>query len=336
MATYAFPDSLAIQQIAQDYLANLTMNDPVFKILPLRNVDEAFLRWEQKDNYRGLQAVRGINGEPVRIKRQGLKQYLMSPGVYGEFDEIDEVELTNRRALGTFGTPVNITDLTTEAQERLTKRQVDRLKGIAWTALTTGTFAISTENGPVLHTDSFSLQTFTASPGWRTYATATPLADFRSVKLKHRGHSVSFGPDATAYMNSVTLNNLLTNGNQADIYGRRTAGLGTFNNLQSINQLFQGDLLPTIQEYDDGYYDDAGTFNTWIPDNMVVVIGKRLTGESVGEFRFTRNAMNANAAPGPYMIITESERPPKKIRVDAGWNGGIVIWFPSAICIMNC
>lgn len=340
MATYVFPTSLAIEEIRQDYLAQQTLDDPLFDVLPMRNVDAAYLRWEQLDNYKGLQAVRGLNGEPTRVKKQGLKQYLMSPGVYGEFDEIDEVEITDRRAPGTFGTPVDIGDLTTEAQRRLTVRQVQRLRLIGWNLLCTGTFSVSTEGGVVLHTDSFALQTFTAGVAWSTFLTATPLANFRAVKLTARGHGVSFGADARAYANTTTINNLLSNNNPNDLYGRRTTGLGTFNALDGpggmgVNSLLQGDLLPTLIEYDAGYYDDGGTFHTFIPDNLVVVIGKRLQGERVGEFRFTRNATNAGAAPGPYMRITESDRPPHKIRVDAGWNGGPVVYYPSSIVIMN-
>jgi hypothetical protein len=337
MAAYVFPTSAELQQIAQDKMPNLLTNRPIFDIFPMRSVNEALLIWEQLDNFKGLQQVRGLNGQPPKVQPVGLKQYQMQPGVYGEFLPINELEMTIRRAPGSWNTPVDITDMVLEKQDQLLQRRLDRIEQICWILLATGIFSVAASHGSIIHTDQFPIQTFTALTSWATFATATPLADFSAVQLLSRGHSVDFGARAQAYMNRATFNNLRSNINAADIYGRRTAGLGTFNNLQGINQLLTGDDLPGLVVYDGGYFNEAGTFIPFIPVNTVIVVGVRPAGQTVGEYRMTRNFNNPDMAPGPYMrvIDTGEYTVPRNIEVHDGHNGGIVLWYPSAVVVMN-
>lgn len=337
MATYVYPSAAEIQQIAQDKMPRLTQDRPIFDIFPVRSVNESLLIWEQLDNFKGLQSVRGLSGQPARVTPVNLRQYQMQPGVYGEFIPINELELTTRRVAGTFGSPIDITDLVLEKQDQLLNRRLDRIEYIGWTLLATGTFSVSAPNGGVLHTDTFSIQTYSAGVGWSTSATSTPLADFSAVQLLSRGHSVDFGASATAFMNRATFNYLRSNTNSADLYGRRTQGLGTFNNLQGINQLLMGDDLPKVVVYDQGYLDDSGTFQPFIPANKVVVVGKRPAGQPIAEYRMTRNANNPDLAPGPYMRVIDTGEIsiPRAIEVHDGHNGGPVIFFPSAVVVMS-
>lgn len=338
MADFLYPTSAELRQIEQDYLPNLLTARPVFGIFPIRDVDQALVMWEQEDNYTGLQQVRGLDGQPPKVNKIGAKRYQMQPGVYGEFSTIDEAELTIRRAWGSFGNPIAINDLVLREQRRLLGRRLDRIESIVWTLLTTGTFAVAGPAGAILHTDSYTMQTYTAPVTWATAATAAPLADLRAVQLLHRGHSVSFGPTAEAWMNQVTANRLFTNTNNADIYGRRTAGLGTYNSEAQLNMLFAGDGLPQIRIYDGGYLDETGTFQPFIPNGVVDVIGKRTDGATIGEYEMTRNATNPNLSPGAYTEVVDSMaktgRPPRQIEVHDGHNGGPALFMPSAIVRM--
>src|SRR5262245_23161344 len=223
-----------------------------FQIMPMVSVDSHILKWEIKDNYTGLQQVRGLNGQPTRVKRIGHNMYEMVPGAYGEFVDISEEELTSRRKTGTFGEPIDITDLVSEAEEHLEERELDRAENIIWTLLTTGTFSVSSPLGYVLHTDVFPIQTFTAGVPWATFATAVPLQNFRDVQLLSPGKGVSFGAQARAIMSRVTLNNMLSNSNQLDIAGRRVSGLTTVLSLGEINSILLNEDLPQIQVYDEG------------------------------------------------------------------------------------
>lgn len=339
MATYVYPTSAELIQVAQDKMPRLVQDRPIFDIFPMRSVNEHLLIWEQLDNYRGLQQVRGYNGQPPRVNPVGIKQYTMTPGVYGENLPIPEQELSTRRATGTFGTPIDMTDLVLEKQDQLLLRRLDRIELIGWTLLTTGTFSVPGPAGTILHTDTFPVQTYSAGVPWGTFATATPLADFSQVQLQSRGKSVDFGAAATAFMNRYTFNNLRSNANALDLYGRRTAGLGTFNNIGAINQLLIGDDLPQIKVYDQGYLRESdGTFIPFIPNNVCVVVGKRPAGQVVGEYRMTRNVNNPDLAPGPYMRVIDTGEllVPRNIEVHDGHNGGPILYFPSAIVVMAC
>jgi hypothetical protein len=338
VAAYTFPESADLIQIRQDFVTDLTRDDEVFKLFPIQPVDSHILKWEQRDNYLGLQQIRGLNGEPPKVKRVGHKQYEMAPGVYGEFVEIDEQELTTRRKIGTFGEPINLDDLVAEGEEQLTKREIDRIRLIIWTLLSTGTFSVSNLQGAVTYTDTYPIQTFTAGVAWATVATATPLANFRSIQILSRGHSVNFGSQAQAFMNRTTFNTMISNTNTTDIAGRRQGGLLTVLNLEEVNKVLAGEDLPTIVIYDNGYYDDSGAFQLFIPNNKVVVFGQRPGGDVVGEYRQTRNANNEDLGPGSYTIIEDSlnvQKPPRRLRVHQGHNGGCALYYPSAIVAMS-
>src|SRR5262245_52350418 len=140
MATFIYPTSAELNQVAQDKLPNLVAQRPIFSILPMETVDSHILMWAQEDNYVGLQQIRGLNGQPPRVKKTGAKRYNMVPGVDGEYTTIDELELTERRQWGTFGQPITVDDLVMREQDRLLGRRLDRIEVIGWTLLVTGTF----------------------------------------------------------------------------------------------------------------------------------------------------------------------------------------------------
>jgi len=339
MPTWTFPTSATLRVLEQEKLPRLMQNRVIFDLLPIDTLESTSLIWEQRDNYEGLQQARGMNGEPPSVKQVGAKRYLMHPGVYGEQEYVDEWQLTERAAAGSLlPGPIDVSDLVMKIQDHLLQRRLDRIEKIGWDLLVNGTFSVPGPNGSIAQKDTFSIQTYAAGVPWSTVATATPLANFRAVRLLGRGRSVTFDQSAVAYMNQVTLNNLLSNGNSADIYGRRMSGLSTPNDMADVQQLLLRDLLPTIQMYDEGYIDDTThTFNTFIPDNKVVVIGRRPAGETVGNYFYTRNAQNPGAAPGPYTKVFNrgDDDVPAKIEVHDGHNGGPVLYYPSAIVVMS-
>lgn len=336
-STFIYPDTMELSLIEQEKLPRLLAQRPIFDFFPLDTVDDWAISWEQLDAYRGLQQVRGINGAPPKIAKQGAKRFIMEPGVYGEFELIDERELTRRRQYGTLDQSIAISDLVMQAQDRLLQRRLDRIELIGWTLMATGTFAVAGPSGAILHTDSYTTQSFSATVSWGAFATSTPLMDFRSVKLLGRGKSVSFGADAEAYMNSGTANKFYSNTNSADLYGRRTQGLGTYNSPSQINQLLLGDNLPQIVEYDETYLDDSGTYHLFIPDNKVIVVGRRPSDVPVGRYIMTRNANNSDLSPGAYTRVIDraEDTVPRSIEVHDGHNGGPALEYPSAVVVMS-
>lgn len=333
-----YPTSLRLEEIAQEKLPALEADREIFKIFPVRNQDEDELSWEQLDRYKGLQSVRGLGGEPGRVKSIGVNRYGMRPGTYGEYMLIEEVELTRSRKPGTFGTPIDLTELVLRKQNHLLQRRLDRIELIGWTLLTTNTFSVSNMEGAILHTDTANFRTFTAAVGWSTYATATPLNDFRTITLLHRGYSVVFDASATAYMNRSTYFQFINNKNDSDLFGRRKDGLATINNLGALNALLTGDDLPSIKIYDNTYQDENDNPQLFIPDGKVVIVGKRPGNIPVGGYIMTRNASNPSFTPGAYTRVTDSADSgmnpvPRMIKVEDGHNGGPAVEYPSSVVI---
>jgi hypothetical protein len=339
VATYTYPTSAELITLEQDFLPRLEENRPVFSFFPKRSVDFHLLKWEQKDNYLGLAQIRGLNGEPPKVKRIGIKQYLMSPGIYGEHISIDEQELTTRRTTGTFGDVFSLDDFVTEAQEQLLQRELDRIESIIWTLFATGTFSVAGPTGVTLQSDTYSIQTLTAGVTWATVATATPIANFRAAQLLSRGKGVNFGAGSTAYMNRATANSLFGNTNAADLGGKKSQFGGSITGPDDINRILMAEDLPAIAVYDEGYLDDSGTFQLFIPNNKVILVGKRTNNQNVGEYLFTRNVNNEGFAPGPYTVIQDTLKNmgdvPRKLVVHRGHNGGPVIYYPGAVVAMT-
>lgn len=334
MADFVYPSPVILNQIATELVPRMAAERAGFDIFPIREADTHILEWEQRDNFFGLQQIRGLNGPPLRVSRVGAKRYLMTPGVYGEFTMIDEQELTTRRAFGQIANFVDVTDLVRDAQDQLLQRRLDRMEQIIWTLASTGTFSVA-QGSAVFHTDSYSPQTYSAGTAWATTATSTPLADFRAVQLKSRGFGVDFGGRARAYMNRATFNALMANTNATDLGGRK----GTFGQSltrEGVNAVFLGEDLPIPTVYDEGYFNDSNTFTLFVPNNKVIVVGARRDGNSVGEFRLTRNANNDGMAPGAYMrIVDDPNKLPRSIEIHDGFNGGPVIFYPGSIVIMT-
>lgn len=340
MPTYTFPSAAELLEIEQEKIPVLVQDDELFSLFPMEDADADLLVWDQLDNFVGLQAVRGLGGAPGRVKRVGSKQYQMQPGYYGEFMEITEAELTVRRELGTWGDPVSLDRLVLQLQDQLLSRRLDRIRQIMWTLLTTGTFSVarpSEEGGGTVHTDTFSLQNFTANPLWSSTTTSHPLADLRELKLKGRGKGVNFDSRAKIFCNQTTINNVLNSTTATDIFARRQNGLSTINNINEVNELLTKDDLPNFVPYDKGYLNDSGTFVNFIPDGKAVLVGNRITGSAIGKYRMTRNANNPNSAPGPYTRVIDlgEMQLPRKVVVHDGHNGGPVIYYPGSVVWLN-
>lgn len=339
MATYVYPTNFELNTIARDKEPNLTGEDLAFQIMPIERVNASKVKWRQKDNYKGLQQLRGMNGQPASVQRVGEKEYEEKPGIYGEFTSIDEMEMTDRAAFGSLNAPVSIDDLVMDAQDQLLERRYSRMRYVIWKLLVTGTFSVSLPHGagsPVAHTSTYTIQTYSASD-WSTVATATPLADFRGVQLLGRGRSVKFEAASMAIMNRVTANRLLSNTNANDLAGKRTDGLANILSIPQANALLTGEGLPMIVIYDEGYIDDNDTFQLFIPDDKVVVVGQRPAGQRVGEIQVTRNANNPGLEPDFYQKVVDKgeDQVPRQIDVHDGGNWGPALYFPSAIVVMS-
>jgi len=343
LINYEYPTSRELREINPEKIQVLERNRPTFDIFPTTDSNAWWLEWTIRDNYRGFQQLRGINGEPSYVKMQGARSFAAEPGVFGEYMTIDEKMMTQRASMtpGAFeGAPVNIDDLIVERQDLLNAREIDLIEYIHWKALLDGQFTFIGPTGAV-YSDIFPIQTAIFSD-WSDHVNSTPLADFMALQLLSAGKSVSFGSQAIVFMNAISVSNLLRNRNPADLGGQMAyaqGGVKPFKNLAEVNTLLNGFNLPTIVVYDEGYFaESTGTYTKWIPDDVISIVGARLNGDRLGEYRMVRNANNSNFAPGRYeKVIDWGElRVPRLIEVHRGHNGGLVIYYGSAIVRAVC
>lgn len=340
MINYVYPTTRELKEINPEKIQNLTRNRPTFEIFPTTESEYWTLEWEQKDNWRGFQQLRGLNGEPSYVHMVGAKAYSAKPGVFGEFMTVDETMMTLRAQQVPYGAPVDIRGLVLERQDYLNFRETELLEYIHWKALIDGQFTFIGPTGAV-YGDVFPIQTASFSD-WSTIATATPLLDLMGLKALASGKSISFGSGARMYMNSTTLSNLMRNRNANDLGGQMaiaSGGVKPFKEVGEINTLLTGFNLPQIVEYDEGYFAESnGAFTKWIPDDVVSIVGQRTNGDRLGEYRMVRNGNNPNMAPGRYeKVIDHGERRvPRLIEVHRGHNGGLVIYYGSAIVKATC
>lgn len=345
---FLYPTNRELITIGPEKVARLTPARLGFTLMPMRRVNAGIIQWQQRDNYRGLQQLRGLDGSPNYVKPVGNNLFSYTPGVFGEYGTVTETELMNRAGSVSADVPIDVTDLVTGWQDLLIQRELDRIEQIIWTLLSTGTFSVSTPStaagqGTVAMKDTFTLQTQSRAVDWDTVATATPLVDIRAVQAKGLGKGVSFGASAMAILNRVTLNKLLSITNTSDIGGRRTLGGGTINSLAEINRILNGEDLPALTVYDEGYYTDANIFTKFVPDDKVIFIGSRTSGEKIGEYLMTRNISNPGYGPGSYDFVRDrtgnapdgQKYVPANMEIHRGHNGGPAIYFPGSICILS-
>jgi hypothetical protein len=334
--TFTFPTAKELMAIEQKLLPSLTASNDIFGIFPSVNRNTHILEWEQLDNFQGMMQPRGLGGKPPRVQAVGSKTYQMLPGVYGEHMLIEEREVTVGRQFGTINDPINVDALVVQKGNQLLHRQLKRQAWIGWQLMINGVFTVTDAKGSILHADSYTRRMFNALVGWTTPATSTPLADFRAVQLLSRGYSIDLGARAIAYGNRSTVNTMLGNTNPNDLGGKRTNGLSTVNSLPEINRILQGEDLPTVKIHDDGWEDETGAFNLDIPDGYLAVKGVRLDGGAIGNWVNTRCAVNPGIAPGPYYeVFQPREAIPPTVETHRGCNGGVALYYPSALIIMK-
>jgi hypothetical protein len=340
LVNYLYPTTRELREINPEKIQDLTRNRPTFSIFPTTTSELWTLEWTQRDSWRGFQQLRGLNGEPSYVKMIGERAFSAKPGVYGEFMTVDETMMTLRAQQVPSGQPVDISSLITERQDYLNFREIELQEFIHWKALLDGQFTFVGPTGAT-YGDQFPIQTATFTD-WSVLATATPILDLMGLKVLSSGKSISFGSGATIYMNSVTLSYLLRNQNPLDLGGQlaiASGGVKPNKSLAEVNTLLQGFNLPSIVEYDEGYVAEAtGTFTKWIPNDVVSIVGQRTNGDRLGEYRMVRNAQNPNMAPGRYEEVIDhlGNRIPRLIEVHRGHNGGLVIFYGSAIVKATC
>lgn len=347
---YRFPTALAMDAVTQEYF----IQHEAFigeKILPFKEHMTQRVQWFELDKEVGMTAPHSLGSDPRVSKRPGavLRQY--DPIYFKETDVINEAELLQARNMATLGGVVDLHEVMGRTVRAREDKNFIRAEWLRWQALQ-GEIDVN-ENGVVVH-ETFPVQPYDALVPWATHATATPLKDMNAVKLLFRGTGAS-AKGAIAYLNQKTLNDLLENTNDNDLRGFRAQNfLSLAFSLEELNKIQTARGLPTYELYDEGYNDSDGEFQTFIPDDVVIVIGKRPANQTVGDLSMTTSIhriKNGVPASGMFTIVEVNGQSNKgvtevsladlgagknpRIDVTGGFYGGPRLVYPRSVINMD-
>jgi hypothetical protein len=347
---YRFPTNVSVDDATQEYFIEREklLGD---KIMPFVERWTQRVQWDELDNESGMTAPHKLKTDRRVGTRPGRRKREYKPIYFKETDVIGEDELLEEEQAGTLGGVVDMHELIGRTIKTREDKNFLRAEYLRWQALR-GEININ-ENGVRVH-ETFPVQTYQVDIDWRSSATATPLRDDNAVSLMFRGTGAS-GKGAIAYLNKTTLNWKLQNANPADLQNFRAENFRnvTFS-LADLNKIQRDRELPEYELYDEGYYETATTYKTFIEDGEVIVIGKRPAGQPVGDIAMTpslHRQKNGKSAPGMFTIVEvngqknvgsievsladlgASKNP--KVEVTGGFYGGPRIKFPRSVIRMR-
>jgi hypothetical protein len=331
--------------------------DPLLELLPLEYEDADMIKWNQWENGYGPLGLRGLGGTPDVTQVPGYREYLVSPGYYGERAVLDEVEMTKNRQPGTPNLPADPKERLGIMTQYQAAKSVSRFRQTIADFLLTGTFANKDGAGRMVHTDTIeNYQTFSPAVGWAADpVNATPISDLLDWQnALQKGTSSRFGPDSTLLCQDAVVNDLFKTAQIQSAYKNKFGA--SFIGLEGVNELFVGFGLPKIQRYNEGYFltlEDAvnrtkANFYRVLPEKKLVWVGTRPKGQKLGRFALTRNVPlnllkgDAGAplksrrveeyqwAEGLGVSLFLHDRLPFRYELDVWFNGGPVVHFGSA------
>lgn len=310
------------------------------EIMPFAETDLPAIVLHQPDIFKGLQAFRGL-AKPTMVVPERYNPYgtmcQVEPGYWGEHDEIGEEIMTKWGGVGSCNTILDTTQYITWIQQRLLERRANRIEYNIWQVLAFGRYTALNQSGQIIHEAQFNIQNVSAGVPWTNFAGSFPLRDFRAIQLLGRGTSARFDTCARAYMNRETANLLFSNTNPQDVGRVGLSACCIFMSPEQINQQFAAQGLPQIVVYDEGYIDDNGSFNTFIPFGYVIVVGCRPGGVPIGHYWLTRNAVGCSITSGFWqkLVDTCDREVPRRIKVFDGHNGGPALEYPRATVVLR-
>jgi len=327
------PTAAEIQQLQMELFPRYLEGRLGLDIMPFAETELSAIVLQQPDIFKGLQAFRGL-GKPTLNVPERYNPYgtlcHVEPGYYGEHDEIGEEIMTKWAQPNSCGQSLDISQYTTWIQQRLLERRANRIEYNIWQTLVFGRYTALNQAGQVIHEAQFNVTNVSAAIPWTNFLGSFPLRDFRQVQLLGRGTSARFDSCAKAYMNRETANLLFSNTNPNDVGRVGLSACCNFMSQEQINQQFAAQGLPQVVIYDEGFVDDNGGFNTYIPFGYVVIIGCRPNNVPVGHYWLTRNAVGCAVSSGFWQKLTDScdREVPRRIKIYDGHNGGPALEYP--------
>jgi hypothetical protein len=344
---YRVPTNVSMDETTQEYVID---HDKFLgeEVLPFTEAMTQRVQWDELDNERGMTAPSNLKTDPVIDTRPGSKLREYKPIPFKETDVIGEDELLEARAYGTLGGVVSLSEVVGRVMRARMDKTFIRFEWLRWQALQ-GAFTVD-ENGVYVH-ETFPVQFYDPLVDWDDRDNATPLRDDNAVAQMFKGTGAS-AEGAIAYCNQTTYNWRLENANNKDLGGYRIDNTNLTFDLDQMNKISIRRKTATYKPYDLGYNPRVGDYTTFIPDGIVIVVGKRQ--QKVGDVCLTpsfHRIKNGQPAPGFFNVLEVNGRGnPGMVEVSAadlgagknprientgGGYGGPRLKFPRSVIVMR-
>ena len=339
--TLEIQGAVKLRKLAKLYLPRALSSRVLLDIFPMVSANATKLIYERDQLYTGVQGAVGMGGRATPVNKQGFDSWAVEPGYYKDAWTIDEEELVNLRDSGKWDDFKNYTAQAAAGTEHLTKRFLDRVELSISQIIMSGAFTAADKSGAIKDRQVFNVPQYTPATLFSDLANSQPLNYIRDlIPTLEIGKSVRF-QKGFMLMSRPTLNLILKNQNAADLNGRRLGYGQTVNSEKELSELLVSNDLPPVKVYDEGYYLDppgtAPTFNRFMTNGKIVMVGVRQDGEQLGEYRLTRCAQNGeNAGPGEwYQVEDRRKKDPVSVVLRAGHAGGPVPYYTEGFATIN-
>ncbi|MBQ7503077.1 major capsid protein [bacterium] len=309
-------------------------------ILPLNAADynktPALISWNLLGSVSGMTHCHTLGTVPPIVSYRTLSKLHAEPAYFKEMIRLDEQDLININSADPAKAGREGEQLVTRALMDLNLRCDTRIELTTWQALQ-GSLTLN-DNGITRVVDYQVLNKFSVGGGgfgpvW-TAAGSNPISDLSMAAEVIRGSG-----GVTAYINLNTARVLINNEAIVDRVKQSTVvlQLDSRNIGQTLSLLVPG--LEDCIVYNEGFLDWEGHWQTYIPDNTIILLGKAVPGTPLGEWASTPSLHNggiANATGGKFAAVEDhiNESNPR-VDVFAGIYGLPVIFRPDWISVLN-
>lgn len=351
LVTVQYPTNFELFELAREYSVNRNAFIGLSKYAPLKESFVQRVVWQQKDILRGYTAPHVMGTDPKVDTRLGAVEREYTPIAWKESDVLGEKEILRAAEIGTIGGVMNLDREAAQVmQDRMDKTFISQ--EIAIWQMFAGRLLIN-ENG-VKVDEPFPVQTAQTTVPWSDHANATIIKDLQAWALLFKGTGAK-AAGATIPINQKTLNDVLNNKNDDDLWGFRGPSFVSLTySLDQVNNILTARGLPNFELYDEGYVDAAEEFQDFISDGHPMIMGKRPAGQTIASFMTTpsmHRRQDGKFAPGYFSIINANGQPNvgsasidletlgadpnPRLKLTGGIYGGPVLWYPRSVIALD-
>ncbi len=308
------------------------------RFAPLVNSYFQEIEYDEIYGPQGMASAHALDADPRMLKFPKVVRKTFRPAYFKEMQRIQESDILKLGQLsGSDSQAVTARQLIGQSLENLNNRIENRLEWMRWQALLTGKVSInengiSIEAGYGIPEENLNK---TVAVSWESAGSAKPIEDILQIQQDFVGTGFRMGE-------------IFVNGNTARLFCLADDTRTYYNGAGVQEKVLPGNLsryavyfFPGIKinVYDEGYEDETGTFQKFIPDNKVVFLGDGQPGEIIDVVTVpSLHSPDGTPKPGKFAFLIDrsgqNEANPH-YDVVAGIYGLTRIRRPEAVMVMD-